>query len=490
MKLVLNIKTLLLCFIWFFMLVITFFSDFLPMVYGGYADQRFILCLSLILIISITLPSAVLSKKKMVIILPFLLCLIIGGFMSNVNPYNWIEPLLYCFFFISICLIGNYITVNNLQSKACFYLVWLAAVVCFFYASVSLMLYVFSLEKNLSSFSNVIPFGFDNIRFWSHTATWLLPLFPLAVIGYDQARYRLWRFMVMFTAAIWWWLAIHMVSRGSILSLVIATIVVLIIFQKLALPWFKLMCHYFIVGTLTWFLLSYVVPEWILNIDETLIRSLNTTSSGRIPLWEEAWAMSLQNFPFGMGAQSWLTHDLLIGSYKDSIKLSHPHNMYLMWAAEYGWISVLCILSVVCWVFFRLREKSRAFIHNKDLDSQNVVGFTAAVIAGFIHAGVSAVFIIPGSMMLGLGVLAEFLALILPVSGYDKGSEGSQNQRIKRPLFMLMFLALSVWWLTQVWNYHEAMLKDLVTDEGKAAQELKPRFWLQGNYPRTDTHIN
>src|SRR5690606_10260322 len=94
-------------------------------------------------------------------------------------------------------------------------------------------------------------------------------------------------------------------------------------------------------------------------VDGVQIRSIKADSSGRIPLFIEAWQMSLQNFPFGMGPQSWLMHETLTDVYANSKQFGHPHNMYLMWAAEYGWILLVALGLVVaqCIRYFWRRRR-------------------------------------------------------------------------------------------------------------------------------------
>ena len=125
--------------------------------------------------------------------------------------------------------------------------------------------------------------------------------------------------------------------------------------------------------------------------------------------------------------------------------------------------------------------------NGKGLYSQAIIGFTAAVIAACVHAGVSAVFIVPASMMLALGVVAIFLSLIMPFYGNENEDKVLGTHRIKKSVFFLLFIVLSVWWLFQVWHYHEAMVDNLASKDGSATQLITPRFWFYGDFPRPDS---
>tara|TARA_R110001592_G_scaffold123325_1_gene331133 strand:+ start:8586 stop:10052 length:1467 start_codon:yes stop_codon:yes gene_type:complete len=475
-------------FLAFFMM--TFFSDYLPMPHGAFDDQRFVLCLSLVLLVSLSLyclnPLHFLRGSRLVLFMPFFLFLLIGGSQSVAHPFNWVEPIFYILFFSAICLLGTLMFQKSIQNQVALLFCMLAVVACFFYACITVLMYVFSLEANLSTFSDVVPAGFLNIRFWGHTATWLLPIFPLATLARKGESWRIWRLMVLFTAGIWWWLAIYLTSRGTIISLLIATILMCFLFHGVVKVWLSVMLTQLSLGVLIWLVLSYIVPVWILDVNAGLIKELNTTTSGRLPLWEEAWVMSLQNFPFGMGAQSWLTHTLLTDSYKLSVKFGAPHNMYLMWAAEYGWISIVCILGVLYWSIIRLREKIKLLGSQNESHLMYLLVFSVSSCAGLIHSNVSSLFIAPASMMIGLCVLAIFWSLILPTKIDD--SNVSILKKMPAPKYLLLlFVPLACLWLSYVWSYHQAMIDDLTTDEGRAAQSMMPRFWVYGNYPRAVT---
>lgn len=474
----------------FFMM--TFFSDYLPMPHGAFDDQRFILCLSLVFLISLTMcclnPLNFFVSSRLALFIPFFLCLLVGGSQSVAHPFNWVEPIFYILFFSAICLLGTLLFQKGIQNQVALLFCMLAVGACFFYACISVLLYIFSLEANLSTFSDVIPAGFLNIRFWGHTATWLLPIFPLATLAQKGDNWRLWRMMVLFTAGIWWWLAIYLVSRGTIISLLIATILMCFLFHRVAKVWLKIMLTQLSLGILIWLVLSYIVPVWILDESTYLIKEVNATTSGRVRLllWEEAWIMSLQNFPFGMGAQSWLTHTLLTDSYKLSTKFGAPHNMYLLWAAEYGWISIICFLGVLLWSIKSLLEKIKLLGSKNDTHLMYLLVFSVSSCAGLIHSNVSSLLIAPASMMIGLCTLAIFWSLILPTRVDDSNTLTLKKMPAPK-YFLLLFVSLALMWLSYVWSYHQAMMDDLITDEGKASQSMMPRFWVYGNYPRPDS---
>jgi O-antigen ligase len=259
-------------------------------------------------------------------------------------------------------------------------------------------------------------------------------------------------------------------------------LVAAVLIGRPALPWLKMFLRYLVYGVIAWFLLSVLIPSFLL--DEVSLRALKADTSGRMPLFIEAWRMSLENFPLGMGPQSWLTHDILTEGYRQSPKFGHPHNMYLMWAAEYGWLSIGVLLLLVgqaVRLFWQRRDEVRAG-ENTDL-ALPLAAFTASVSAALLHAGVSAVFMAPGSMLIGFLVLCVFWALITPESRPVK------PRRPKARALAAVFVGLLVsapcfYWLNEVAEYHEAMESDLEFYYENVPAGTLPRFWFHGNFPR------
>jgi O-antigen ligase len=199
--------------------------------------------------------------------------------------------------------------------------------------------------------------------------------------------------------------------------------------------------------------------------------------------------MSLQYFPLGMGPQSWLTHDLLTQAYLESSKFGHPHNMYLMWAAEYGWLLVLLLLVLVLQLVLHFWRRRTAILIKGTVEEPLLLsGVTAAVVGALIHAGVSAVFIAPGSMLVGLLLLVGFWAQNAPPIFFLETGRDSCTASLGRLAFAASTAAsvLVLWllWAGQVHTYY----LDMRADELYYQEELKgrtmPRFWFHGNFPR------
>lgn len=421
---------------------------------------------------------------------PFLLLLLsfaLAALQYNSQPFYSIEPVFYALYFLAFGLLGGILRQVNLVHEAAQAALLVATISCFFYSAMTITVYLFAITDDFSRLDHIIPWGFVSIRYWSHVATWLVPLFPLGLLLAPWKENRLWQLGVAFMAAVWWWVIFMSSSRGTMVGLAVGFLLVWVCFGRAALPWVKLSVRFALYGLLVWLLLSVLIPSLV--FDDLYIRGIKASSSGRMRLWQEAWVMSLQHFPFGMGPQSWLTHDILTDAYRSPPKLGHPHNMYLMWAAEYGWISILGLVVLGGYGLRRMLGKASAIRQSCDPGGLWLCAFTASVAAALIHAGVSAVFIAPGSMLVGLVVLSIFWALIMPEREEQKVTEGptagrSGFSRVTGYLIAVAFLVAGGFWFRDVLRYQQAMADDLEYYQNELSMGHLPRFWFHGNFPR------
>jgi O-antigen ligase len=473
------------------LLVIVFisvlFADFLSLPFGGYASQRFILAGLLGFAISFSVVVLAYQYDWALFGRIWPAVLVAGGFVLLALPfgkasYNWAEPGMYAAFFLGFVLVGSFPGSDIQRQCWVVVLVSVAATASAFYGGATITVYMFALSDQVANLSNFIPWGFVSIRYWSHIATWLMPLLPLAVLVGPLKDQRLWRFFIALGAALWWWVVFISSSRGTMLGVAFGALVAIVLIGRPALPWLKVFLRYLAYGVSAWLLLSVLIPSFLL--DEISVRALKADASGRMPLFVEAWRMSLENFPFGKGPQSWLTHEILTEDYRQSRKFGHPHNMYLMWAAEYGWLLIGALLMLVgqaVRLFWHRRDEVRAG-ENNGL-ALPLAAFTASVSAALLHAGVSAVFMAPGSMLIGFLVLCVFWALITP----DEQPITPKRPKARAVAAVLVGLLISLpsfFWLNEVAAYHKAMESDLEFYNSSVSAGTLPRFWFHGNFPR------
>ncbi len=476
--------------------VFVLLSDIIPSPFGGYADQRFLqVILSGLLVASALVflgcqrkisPARLVGTLIVTLALSLAFLLLSLPFVQ-LRPYVWVEPGMYTFFFMAVIMAAAVLTWSGQLASYVRFLAVLIAGGCFLYGAMSINVYLFATFDGVTDLTDFIPWGFVNIRYWSHIATWLLPLVPLAVLVSSLKEYRLWRVVVALGAGLWWWIIFLSSARGSALGIAFGITLAALLLGRKAIPWLKYSVFYFSLGIVMWLMLAVAIPSLI--SDEITLRMIKTDSSGRLPMFIEAWRMSLQDFPFGMGPQSWLTHEVLTGTYAESKRFGHPHNMYLMWAAEYGWV-LIGFLGLVVGQAVRYFWWRRAAVRTHSSDEQALVlaGFTASVSAALFHAGVSAVFMAPGSMLVGLFILIGFWACIIPESIDVDANKDLGRLSFSRKVILLALVSavLLLWlaWAREVWVYYCDMRQDEVTYHERVGEGTLPRFWFHGNFPR------
>jgi len=473
------------------------FSDLLAMPLGGYADQRFALVfafgfLSLTFVISYAVRWPLDPGAALVAGFPtFLLCVayVVLSFGYMDHSYALVEPGMYGFFFLSTFAAGAMLNWTRSGLAYSRFLLLVIATACTLYGLASINVYMFSLLDGVTDLVDFIPWGFINIRYWSHIATWLLPLMPLAVLVGPFKDNRLWQILVLLGAGLWWWILLLTTGRGSALGIVFGGLLAVCLFGRLAFPWLRVFLKYLLAGIVIWLILSIAIPSFI--SEGIQVRTIKSDSAGRMPLFIEAWAMSLQNFPFGMGPQSWLTHDILTHEYANNKRFGHPHNMYLMWAAEYGWLLIAVLGLVVAQAIGYFWRKRQQVISTRSPEQALLLaGFTASVSAALFHAGVSAVFMAPGSMLVGTFILIAFWSLIIPVPRYAQGQGYSREVpslgKRAAVAILLGVLVLAVWllWVKEVSVYYQDMKQDEEHYYEQGGGGILPRFWFHGNFPR------
>lgn len=467
------------------------FIDFIPTLYGGYNDQRLLLCVFLVLLSAGCMLQAW-HRDRLIDdfsaiwpFYPFLAILGANVAIASNNP-EFVDSAFYLLYFLSIAIVGQEASRSGKLVLLITILVCALAVSCFLYAAMTINVYLFAINDGFSRLGSIIPWGFVNIRYWSHIATWALPVLPVAVLIGPLQNNKLWRIGIAFTMAIWWWLIFMSSSRGSMIGLLLGYLVTCFLFGRAALPWLKNSLKYLSLGLVAWVVLSVALPNMI--FEDVHVRGLKMHSSGRLPLWEEALEMSLMNFPFGMGPQSWLTHEVITDAYASSPKFGHPHNMYLMFAAEYGWISVLGLAFLGVVAIKRLLLRAGSFTASGPCARHTaLIAVTASVAAALVHAGVSAVLIAPASMTVGLLLLALFWALLQSASASNRrnGVLGPKNFRRVIELGVIAgFLVFGLFWMHQVLQYRQAMASDLPYYTERLKLGHLPRFWFHGNFPR------
>jgi len=401
-----------------------------------------------------------------------------AGFFAQVEISS------YLLFALSAGGLANYIRIRDLNEVGAYAFAAFSLIIGGFFICLNFGFYWLSGEAPyiMSGFNGEFPLRFENVRFWSHTATWLVPLIPLVILG-KRKWHPLFQWGPHLLGVLWVWMLFATASRGSLLSLVSITAIAGLLSKDLqeVKLFFKEMVKLLIGGLILWVCLNHLLPVF-LSWESKGGLSFHTGGSGRLILWAEALLMSFQNFPFGMGGMSWMTHQSLTEGMEDGLRYGAPHNMYLLVAAEYGWIALIIVLFSI----FQIFRKSIVMMNCGDkAQRQRIVVYSASITASLVHSLFSGIYISASSMIVGLFVWSIFLAEIYLVCGRPKGwgrltvDFRCSNLVVRFSLGLLIFV-----FIFGVHRYYYLMIEDSFIYRSLGFDYWMPRFWLHGIFPR------
>lgn len=407
---------------------------------------------------------------------------ITSGFLSDIHLYAWTDLHLYFAWGLAVFGIASSFGGSDPDATAreATRLAAFCAVLVAIYALMSLMGYGFYLVQGHSRLSSFIPHGFLTIRYWSHLATWLLPLLPLATMV-PVARRKLWNTCLLISGALWYWILWLSMSRGSMLSIAIAAALVALIFRSEAKYWLKWHGKALAIAVPIWLILSRLLPEFVLSTSSGE-RSFHLSSSGRVELWLHTLELSLRNFPFGIGPLNW-------ANLASGFRPAHPHNMYLLWAAEWGWLAVVSLAGVMIPVLRTWWRASKTLASQSTTTRSSFICFSASALAGCAHAGVSAVFIAPASMLVAtfvlgyLGALTSTIAKACAIGASRPAPATRIPASARMPSTILAAVLLASFAVTNYFFYRD-MKVDARMYHDQSSLGTTPRYWKHGHYPR------
>lgn len=331
---------------------------------------------------------------------------------------------------------------------------------------------VFWYEQGSGKVTDFLPFGFYNIRMWSHIATWIIPVvcgglfYVSTVLQQRRMAFCIWGILVL---GLWFMVLLGSGARGSLLAQIVALIFMSALYRRNFWNIGKFWIYGLISGAILYLIFVKIIPQ-IMFEQAGHYQVFRTGASGRGQLWEYALSLSLENLPFGAGSLAY--------SYRTPVDAyATPHSLYLTWASEYGWLFV--ILAAVAFIKFSLPVWSRASNPSSRADSRLRFGIQFSVLSALIHALVSGVFANPISQIVGFPILTVYFALCF------KGREGLNGAIMESRsigYFALACLGLSILILTPAYDWWQASIQDAFAYMKENHIGLAPRFWIHGRF--------
>tara|TARA_B100000953_G_scaffold195153_1_gene160741 strand:- start:13 stop:489 length:477 start_codon:yes stop_codon:yes gene_type:complete len=152
----------------------------------------------------------------------------------------------------------------------------------------------------------------------------------------------------------------------------------------------------------------------------------------------------------------------------------------LKWAAEYGWISTLLLLSLIVWAFSSwIKKTKQSKLDDCDLNFR--VALTASIITAASHSLVSGVMIMPLSQL-----------MLVVIIGWIVGIYFSNQPIEKIPWLSVKSIGSLTLILWIGWNFVQSIepeVRYIINGPHNEitvfnpSEVLQPRFWHQGIIP-------
>jgi putative inorganic carbon (hco3(-)) transporter len=321
----------------------------------------------------------------------------------------------------------------------------------------------------LASFLENIPlywpepfFGFSNVRFFNQYQLWTLSLLCLPLLGFNIERAAIRRWLSVIMAA-WWVLLFASASRGVLLAWIVAMLATAGCYRQLAWPLLRLQLTGFITGLISYGLLFYLLPSFL--VGEVLTKTiLRDTANDRIGLWKQAVSMIQAHPWFGVGPMHYAWYPNTIAA--------HPHNSVLQLAAEWGLPATVLMLTLAGYGVFCWLRRFNAVTLQTATDRHFAVVLFFTLVANACYSLVDGVIVMPLSQVMMAVVIGLMLGL------YDNQQpNGVRRKYLVHPIFAGIVL------VAMVWSVLPELLPRLLGNEQmipRGYQTTGPRFWQEG----------
>lgn len=255
--------------------------------------------------------------------------------------------------------------------------------------------------------------GFINIRYFSEYQIWglLLMIVPFMVKGRSKV-------LLVFLGCIFglWWMMVFLdYSKGMLLSLVLAAVVVVVLYGKLGLSWIKWQSCFAVLGLLFYGLIFHGIKlvTWLHPQAQSgsalhlsyVSQSVYQSVTPRVALWQQAWHLFMTHPWLGVGPMHY--------AYYPNQYAAHAHNGYLQLLAEWGGLAFVLLMAVLfiamtCWVkTFNAKTIACKSAYEQTL----IMSLTAALTAGLSYIFVGGALITPLSQVMFCIIIGWALAV-------------------------------------------------------------------------------
>ena len=309
--------------------------------------------------------------------------------------------------------------------------------------------------------------GFDNPRFFNHVQTVSMPLLAAAIAS--ASLRPLWRMLAAVALVLNWTLLVLTLGRATLLSLALVSFLGAFLMEKRGRQIAFNMLLAAVAGGLFYWLIFGFLPkvQGLSTADSVNAYASPSNDHSRFYLWRIALEHIAEHPWLGIGPMHF--------AHEPNLKGAHPHNMYLLVAAELGLPALLLLLVAV---FRAMHSAYKVLQSNHVGDPPLALGAWLACVSLLIDAGFS------GNLVMPVAQLWVVLAAALLASSCWPARPPQPMPAVLRHGSVIVAAALLfglIWLATTTWQDWERMSVTSASQPPKdGGGSYRPRFWLDG----------
>ncbi|MCY7314070.1 MAG: O-antigen ligase family protein [Rubrivivax sp.] len=319
--------------------------------------------------------------------------------------------------------------------------------------------------------------GYDNYRFYNHVQTAALPLTVMsaALASFSAGNARWMKIAAWVASAGGFAMLYATMGRGTLVGIAVAAIVVTIAFRSAALPLMRTLAIAAVAGAVYFVFLFFVLPLMV-GVAPAAHADFYGAREGSAQVRLMLWGIALEH----VRSAPWLGIGPMHYAHYPTGDASHPHNIYLQIAAEFGIPALLLMLTLTVIAARRFSTLIRAC---RDPEQRLCgMGLYLACIAVAIDGLFSGNFVMPVSQVWIAFTLGWSLAWMRGQGvSSSKQAPNTAGASMRWRLPMAVMLALQLWLVVDVWPeairlepyLHDAMNRF-------PSPTMNPRFWSHG----------
>jgi O-antigen ligase len=313
---------------------------------------------------------------------------------------------------------------------------------------------------------------FFHPRLYNQVQTWTIPLLALLPIVFGRTRFM--SVLSVFLIGGQWYILFSTGARGSVISLVVAMLVIGLAFSRSRRFWLRLHLAALALGVLFYVSAVGMIQARQPDTNEFVAQSVGRPllhTTGRTDFWKHALDDARQNPWLGSGP-------LHFGCDASHALPGSPHNLPLQIAGGWGIPAFLVLMMLALGIFRGWYRAASISIQRLSYHSALASCLSISCLAASIHVWVSSLLIPPPSQVAAVLVVGWLLGILL--SG-KKQSPGNKTESLVGSV-LVQAVALLIIAVILFFSHSELDELEYRTAYARDYGPTAPGFWVDGRF--------